>query len=82
MLFYQLPWWLKRLRIRLQCRRPRLDPWVGKEMAIHSSILSWRISWTEEPDRLQSMGSQRAGHDLATEPVHMHFEDTGFTSQG
>ena len=55
---------------------------LEKEMAIHSSILSWRISWTEEPDRLQSMGSQRAGHDLATEPVHMHFEDTGFTSQG
>ena len=31
-------------------------------MAIHSSILAWRISWTEEPDGLQSMGSQGAGH--------------------
>ena len=33
------------------------DP-LEKEMAIHSSILSWRIPWTEESDRLQSMGSQ------------------------
>ena len=35
-------------------------------MATHSSILAWRISWTEEPGGLQSMGSQRVGHDLAT----------------
>ena len=34
-----------------------------KEMAAHSSILAWRILWTEEPDGLQSMGSQRVGHD-------------------
>ena len=32
-------------------------------MATHSSILAWRIPWTEEPDGLQSMGSQRVGHD-------------------
>ena len=32
-------------------------------MATHSSILSWRIPWTEEPGGLQSMGSQRVGHD-------------------
>ena len=32
-------------------------------MATHSSILAWRIPWTEEPGGLQSMGSQRAGHD-------------------
>ena len=38
------------------------DP-LEKEMATHSSILPWRIPWTEEPDRLQSMGSPRAGHD-------------------
>ena len=38
------------------------DPLV-KEMATHSSILAWRIPWTEESDRLQSMGSKRAGHD-------------------
>ena len=34
-------------------------------MAPPSSILAWRIPWTEEPDGLQSMGSQRVGHDLA-----------------
>ena len=38
------------------------DP-LEKGMATHSSILVWRIPWTEEPDRLQSMGSQRVGRD-------------------
>ena len=38
------------------------DP-LEKEMATHSSTLAWKIPWTEEPGRLQSMGSQRAGHD-------------------
>ena len=38
------------------------DP-LEKEMAIHSSTLAWKIPWTEDPDRLQSMGSQRVGHD-------------------
>ena len=41
------------------------DP-LEKGTATHSSILAWRIPWTEEPGRLQSMGSQRAGHDWAT----------------
>ena len=36
---------------------------LEKEMATHSSILAWRIPWTEEPGMLQSMGSQRVGHD-------------------
>ena len=36
---------------------------VEKGMATHSSILAWRIPWTEEPGGLQSMGSQRVGHD-------------------
>ena len=36
-----------------------------KEMATHSSILTWRIPWTKEPGKLQSMGLQRVGHDLA-----------------
>ena len=40
----------------------REDP-LGKEMAIHSSTIAWKIPWTEEPGRLQSMGSQRVGHD-------------------
>ena len=43
-------------------RLGREDP-PEKEMATHSSILAWRIPWTEEPGRLQSMGSQRVGHD-------------------
>ena len=38
------------------------DP-LEKEMTTHSSILAWRIPWAEEPGRLQSMGSQRAGHN-------------------
>ena len=54
-----------------QCRQPRregFDPWVGKipleeKMATHSSILTWRIPWTEKPSGLQSIGSQRVRHD-------------------
>ena len=38
------------------------DP-LEKEMATHSSIIAWKISWTEEPGELQSMGSQRVRHD-------------------
>ena len=38
------------------------DP-LEKEMAIHSSTLAWKIPWTEKPDRLQSMGLQRVGHN-------------------
>ena len=43
--------------------------WEGpldEEMVPHSSILAWRIPWTEEPSRLQAMGSQRVRHELAT----------------
>ena len=40
----------------------REDP-LEKEMAAHSSTLAWRIPWTEEPGRLQALGSQRVGHD-------------------
>ena len=40
----------------------REDP-LEKEMATHSSTLAWKIPWTEELGRLQSMGSQRVGHD-------------------
>ena len=39
---------------------------LEKEMATHSSVLAWRIPWTEEPGGLQSMGSLRVGHDWAT----------------
>ena len=40
----------------------REDP-LEKEMANHSSFIAWKIPWTEEPGRLQSMGLQRVGHD-------------------
>ena len=40
----------------------REDP-LEKEMAIHSSTIAWKIPWTDEPDKLQSMGSQKVGHD-------------------
>ena len=42
-------------------KRLRFDPWVRN--ATHSSILAWRIPWTEEPGGLQSTGSQRVRHD-------------------
>ena len=56
---------VKRLPAMLETRVQSLgreDP-LEKEMAIHSSTLAWKIPWTEEPDRLQAMGSQRVGHD-------------------
>ena len=40
----------------------REDP-LEKEMAIHSSTIAWKIPWTQEPGRLQSMGLQIVGHD-------------------
>ena len=61
----------QRVKICLHCRRPGFNPWVGKipwrrEVATHCKILAWRIPWTEEPGRLQSLGLQRVGHDWAT----------------
>ena len=44
----------------------REDP-LEEDMATHSSILAWRVPWTEEPDGLWSIGSQRVGHNLASE---------------
>ena len=58
---------VKRLSVMQETRVRSLgweDP-LEKEMAIHSSI-AWKIPWTEEPGRLQSMGSQRVGHDWVT----------------
>ena len=42
---------------------PGQEDLLEKEMATHSSTLAWKIPWTVEPGRLQSMGSQRVGHD-------------------
>ena len=67
---WTLPWVLvaqrlKRFPARQETRVQSLDredP-LEKEMATHSSILAWKIPWTEEPGRLQSTGLQRVGHD-------------------
>ena len=48
------------------------DP-LKKGTAIHSSILAWKIPWTEELDRLPSMGSQRVPHDRVTNILHCIF---------
>ena len=48
-------------------------PLSEKAMAPHSSTLAWRIPWTEEPSRLQSMGSLRVGHDWVTSLFTFHF---------
>ena len=46
-----------------QVRSLGLENPLEEGMATHSSVLAWRIPWTEEPGGLQSMGSQRVGHD-------------------
>ena len=48
----------------------REDP-LEEDIATHSSILAWRIPWTKEPGGLTSVGSQRVGHDLATEDIRV-----------
>ena len=55
------------------------DP-LEKGIAIHSSILAWRIPWTEEPGGLQSMGMQRVGHNWATDTFTFTDEDKHFPS--
>ena len=64
--------WASLVAQRLKCLPGIQETWVQslgqedpleKEMVTHSSILAWRIPWTEEPGRLQSTGSQRVGHD-------------------
>ena len=54
-------------QVRFLCWEVPLE----KGMATHSSILAWRIPWTEEPSRLQSMGSQRVGHDWVTNTYYV-----------
>ena len=75
---FGLLWWLRQLRIHLQCRIPGFNPLnqedsLGKRIATHSSILAWRIPWTEEPGGLQSMGSQRVRHDWETNTFTFHY---------
>ena len=51
---------------------PELGISLEKETATHSSILAWRIPWTEDPGGLQSKGLQGVGHDRSTEREHGH----------
>ena len=57
--------WLPTMRETWVWSLGREDP-LEKEMATHSSILAWKIPWTEDPVRLQSMGLQRVGRDWTT----------------
>ena len=50
------------------------DP-LERQMATYSSILAWKFPWTEEPGGLQSMGSQRVGHNLASEHIFVPTQD-------
>ena len=56
------------------------DP-LGKEIATHSSVLPWEIPWTEEPGRLEFIGSHRVGYDLGTKHK-LAFENILKTSLG
>ena len=56
---------------KTQVQVPGQEDLMGKEMATHSSTLAWRIPWTEERDRLQSMDSQRVAHECANK-FHFH----------
>ena len=67
--------WASLVAQRVKCLPAMQESWVRslgqedpleKEMAAHSSTLAWKIPWTEKPARLQSMGSQRVGHDSVT----------------
>ena len=81
-----VPKWLSGKKSACQCkirRRHEFDPWIRKitlekEMAIHSGILGWEIPWREEPGGLQSMGSQRVGHNWVTERASTHLIFTVF----
>ena len=57
--------WMQEIQVRSLGQEDPLE----KGMTTHSSILAWRIPWTEEPGRLQSMGSQRVRHDWATKTL-------------
>ena len=66
-----LPRWLSGKESACQFWRHRFNPWFGripleKEMVTRSSILAWRIPWTEEPGGLQPTGTERVGHALET----------------
>ena len=57
----------RKLGFEMQVRSLGQEDPLEKGMTTHSSILVWKIPWTEDPGKLQSMGSQRVGHNWATE---------------
>ena len=84
--YLSLPWWLICKESTWMQETQETQVWsLGQEdpleveMATHSSILAWKIPWTEDPDRLQFMGLHRNGHDWATEQVQMCAVSEGFS---
>ena len=71
--------------MKVDVRDKGLIPGWGKsleeEMAAHSSILAWRIPWTEEPGGLQSMGSERVGHEWITNTSKECYRKSRFQSK-
>ena len=63
---------MQETRVQSLCREDLLE----KEMATHSSTLAWKIRWMEKPGRLQSIASQRVGHDWATSLSQVGFRFT------
>ena len=68
------PWWLRHKESACNAGDPGSIPGLGRSpeegMATHFSILAWRISWTEEPGRLESTGLHRLGHDRCNLTQH------------
>ena len=60
-----------------KCFSSSIDMYTEKAMAPHSSTLAWKIPWTEEPGRLQSMGSLRVGHNWTTSLSFFNFHALG-----
>ena len=82
----QATWWLRGKESACQCGRHRRlgfhpDP-LEDILATHSSILAWRISWTEDPGRVQSMGSQRAGRDWVSTCARANTQPEGRVREG
>ena len=73
-----LPWWPAVKNLLANAEDVGSSPGSGrppeKEMATHSNSFAWEIPWTEEPDRLQSMGMQKVGHDWKTN-TYRDFQD-------
>ena len=57
---------------------PGQEDSLEKEMATHSSIFAWKIPWIEEPGGLQSMGSQRVGHNWVNKPTNNNRKSIAF----